>query len=314
MAGALALNFTASGTPYTANSINFTNTAATTMIGVGGGANLDIGAGGITTGTGAVTIGQNSGTGVNMSLSAIQTWNVGPGGLTVSNNISDGNAFTKTGSGTFTLNSGGAGSFGGGITVNAGIMNLDFVNLGATANLVASGSSLALGGGTLNIKGNSANNSSQTLGNVTLNVGGGQILVNPYGAARTATLTLGALPYTVATGSSAGSSLVIGTSLAALGTVAITTTTNKDATGIYGGRIVFANGTANTGYNWATTVSAGPAFTLSAYSGYTTMVVGATSDALNDRWWERASRSPARTRITPSNSKAPRERWHSEPT
>ena len=88
VAGALALKFTTATSP-TANSINFTNTAATTLTTVStANVTLTIGAGGITTGTGAVTIGANSNaTGVNMSLSAAQTWNVGAGGMTVSNTI-----------------------------------------------------------------------------------------------------------------------------------------------------------------------------------------------------------------------------------
>ena len=64
----------------------------------------------------------------------------------------------------------------------------------------------------------------------------------------------------------------------------LTTTTSADANGIYGGRVVFFNGTANTGYDWATSTGTGP-FTLSglATGGYSAMVVGATSDALNTR-------------------------------
>jgi hypothetical protein len=56
-------------------------------------------------------------------------------------------------------------------------------------------------------------------------------------------------------------------SLGDVATPAYTTTIDKDATGIYGGRIVFANGTANTGYDWATSTG-GPTYTLGAHTGY----------------------------------------------
>ena len=97
----------------------------------------------------------------------------------------------------------------------------------------------------------STGTTSQTFNGTTVGSGGGQILVTPNGGTST-TIVLGALDTTAA-----GASLLVGKTPgdASTGTVTITTTTNKDATGIYGGRVVFSNGTANTGYDWATTAS-----------------------------------------------------------
>lgn len=277
VAGALNLKFTTATSP-TANSLTFTNTAATALTTVStANVTLTIAAGGITTGTGAVTIGANSSsTGVNMTLSAVQSWNVGLGGLTVSNNISTAAIFTKTGQGTFTYNSGGAGGLGGGLALNGGSTVLDFVNLGTPTDLLVTGQALSFGGGLLTVNGKSSGTTSQTFGNVSVNSGGGQILVNPNGAALTTNVTLGSI-----TATAAGSSLVVGKTAAATGTATITTTTDKDATGIYGGRVVFFNGTANTGYDWATTASGASPFTLSAYSGYTAMPLTGGSTTVN---------------------------------
>ena len=100
-----------------------------------------------------------------------------------------------------------------------------------------------MGGGIFSIKGNGTGSTSQTLGNVTVNAGAGQILINPNGGTGT-TLTLGTITATAADGS-----LLIGTAQNA-GTGTITTTSAKNATGIYGGRVVFTDGTG-VNYNWA---------------------------------------------------------------
>lgn len=166
-AGALTLNSVI--TNMNVNSITFTNTAATSLQSTSGGLNLNTGAGGLTTGTGLVTIGANSGNGINMILAAAQTWNVGAGGL-VFNNANGGTfSVTKTGTGTLTYNSGfGSGTgFQGGLIVNAGIVDLNFVNLGTPTNLINSTAAQVLGGGTLRFTGKSNAASSQALGAIT---------------------------------------------------------------------------------------------------------------------------------------------------
>ncbi len=185
---------------------------------------------------------------------------------------------TKGGVGTLTLNGSLANTFSGGLNVNGGTLAVDFANLVTPTDLIASGNDLALGGGTLSVTGKITGTTSQTLGNVTVNSGGGQILVNPNGGTST-TVTLGTL-----TSSASGGRLEVGQALSAgAGTVTITTTTDKDATGIYGGRVVFANGAAGTGYDWATNAGGGPAYTLGAYAGYAALGLAAGTDAANSR-------------------------------
>jgi autotransporter-associated beta strand protein len=76
--------------------------------------------------------------------------------------------------------------------------------------------------------------------------------------------------------------LLVGTAGTNTTGLTITTTTNKSLN-IYGGRAVFFNGTADTGYDWLTTVSAGSPYVFSGLvpGSYTTMLVGATTDTSN---------------------------------
>jgi fibronectin-binding autotransporter adhesin len=197
----------------------------------------------------------------------------------ISNILVGTQGFTKAGASTLTLNGSAANVFTGGIALNSGSLTLDYANMATATNLVVNTNALTLGGGNLLLRGKTggANATSQTLGNVSVNAGGGSTLINPNGGLSTS-LILGTL-----TATSQGSSLTLGTALGAgAGTATITTTSNKNAQDIYGGRVVFANGTANTGYDWTTTVSAGPAYTLSAYSGYTAMATSGT-DTANSR-------------------------------
>ena len=60
------------------------------------------------------------------------------------------------------------------------------------------------------------------------------------------------------------------------GAAIVTTISTPDATGIYGGRIVYSSGVANTGYDWATTTSGASPYTLSAYTGYAPLNLSGT--------------------------------------
>ena len=264
---------------------------------------LTLGSGGITinSGAGAVTIGDATNV-TNILLGAAQTWaNNSSSSFTVLNGLNEGGnlltingsgntaisgvisngSLTTTGTGTLTLNGSAVNTYTGATTVNAGTLALDFANLGTPTNLINSGSALVFGGGAVTIKGLAgANATSQTFASTTVNAGGGSLLIDPNnGTSTTVALnSLGTMGLYAA-----GSSLVLGKAITAnTGTVAFTTTTNKDATGIYGGRIVFANGTANTGYDWATTASVSSPYTLSAYSGYTALAASGT-DTNNSR-------------------------------
>ena len=177
---------------------------------------------------------------------------------------------TKVGAASLTLNGALVNPLTGGLTLNGGTTFLDFVNLGSTANLINSGNALTFGGGYLSIKGKGATfTAAQTLGNVTVNAGGGRILGNNNGGT-SATLTLGSL-----TATAAGGSVLVGAVTGGNTTgLIITTTSNTNSPGgIYGGRTVWFNGTANTGYDWATTLSAASPYTFSALAagGYSVL-------------------------------------------
>jgi autotransporter-associated beta strand protein len=188
---------------------------------------------------------------------------------------------TKTGVGTLTLNGSAANTFTGGLNINGGTLALNFANMATPTNLINSGNALNFGGGILSITALTGSfDTLQTFGNVTVNSGGGSLLVNPNGGTST-TVTLGTLTTTAS-----GGSFVVGRAAGAgAGTLTITTTSNVDASGIYGGRVIFFNGTANTGYDLATNtnpVGPGP-FTLTAYTGYDPLNLAGGIDTANSR-------------------------------
>ena len=112
--------------------------------------------------------------------------------LALSGNISGADNFMVN-SGTVDLNGSSANTYMGTTTVNGGILLEDFSNLGAGANLINSSSALALGGGTLQIKGNSSSASSQTFNGCTLNAGCSVITAAPASGANNPTIALNAL-------------------------------------------------------------------------------------------------------------------------
>jgi fibronectin-binding autotransporter adhesin len=215
-----------------------------------------------------------------VTMNASRKVTVGASGsiLTVGGVISGGGyGLTKLGAGTLTLDGSAVNTFRGGLSIYAGTLELDFANLGTPTNLINSGNTLTLGSGTLSIIGKTgAFSTSQTFSSLTVN-GGGAILLNPKGGTGT-TIPLGS----IATVNAVGRSLRVGTGAGAGGGNAIITTTdNKDSRGIYGGRIVYMLD-GGTSVDWATTASVSSPYTFGAYGAYTTMVAGATSDALND--------------------------------
>jgi autotransporter-associated beta strand protein len=177
---------------------------------------------------------------------------------TISSALAGTVALTKSGAGTLTLNGSVVNPVNAGLNVNGGILLADFANLATPTNFINSGNAIGLGGGILSIKGKSTGTTSQTLGNVTANAGGGRILGDKNGGTST-TIRLGTLTTTAT-----GGSLIVGAGGTSGNSPIITTTSNKDATGIYGGRTVFFTGAANTGYDWATTSTGSSPYTLSA--------------------------------------------------
>lgn len=213
-------------------------------------------------------------------------------------------ALTKIGNGMQTLNGSVSHTFSGGINLNGGILLLDNLNMATPTDFVGSTNTLGLGGGTLSIKGKTgAFTTNQTIGNVTVNAGGGQILGDK-NSGTALNITLGSL-----TSTAAGGSLVVSAGGTLANSPVITTTTDKDATGIYGGRTVYFDGTANTGYDWATSWGAGP-YMLAAYAGIPPCLLPAVRlpriTALRPA---SPSRGISRPIVLRSSAPAPLSRW-----
>lgn len=174
IAGALNINIAAAAS---ANSINFTDTAAVTLTNTTSGSNqtLTLGAGGLTTSTGAMTIGSaTANQNVNIALGASQTWNVGSGGLTVTNVIGDGGSafgITKSGTGTLTLS--GANTFTGGVTLSAGTINFSNNSAFGTGAITSNGGTIKNTTGVT-----TTNNLVVNSGSTTLDVTGGNWNLN----------------------------------------------------------------------------------------------------------------------------------------
>ena len=279
---------------------NDTSTSTNSNLTLGGVGNLGNSVGGAgdllyaASGSTFNIIGANGGGGsglLNLILGQSGNFNIaGTAASTISTVISDGGsgyALTKAGTGTLTFNGTAAHTFTGGLAVRGGTLALDFANLVTPMDLIASGNALTFGsGGAMTLKAKTGVvTTDQTFNGVTVNAGGGSLLVDTLSAGGTTNVNLGSL----GTLSSwvKGSSLVLGkASTNPTGALAITTTTlptnsATDGSGIYGGRIVLASGVANTGYDWATTTTLASPYTLSAFNGYTAMTAPLATDTAN---------------------------------
>lgn len=130
-----------------ANTLNFTDTAAVTLTNPTSAADKTLTLqGGLTVGTGAVTIGSvTANQGVLVALGASQTWNVDSGGLTTRNIISGtGFGITKTGAGTLTLS--GASTFTGGTTLSAGSLLVGNASGAGTGTIILNGGTFGASG------------------------------------------------------------------------------------------------------------------------------------------------------------------------
>lgn len=239
--------------------------------------------------SGAATLTLNGTTANTLTTGAGISATIGNNTATV---IAGTSGLAKMGAGTLTLSGSAVHPFTGGLNVYGGLLVLDFANLATPADLIDAGNPLTLGGGgTLSIRGKSSGTTHQAFGNVTVGSGGGQILGNVNGGSATR-IALGSL-----TATTVGGSLLVGTSGATVTDLTITTTGGPDVTGIYGGRMLFFNGTANTGYDWATATGAGP-YTLTNGSGYVDLDPTAGSDAHNSRISASATLAGSRTTHT----------------
>ena len=193
-------------------------------------------------------------------MSGTHTVNAVSGGTMVLGGVisqSGTSGITKTGGGTVTLNGSAVNSYAGATTVNAGTLLEDFSNIspGSTANLISSSSALALGGGTLQINGNSAG-SGQTFVSLTLNSGASTISAAP------ASGTIPAVTLNAISKNAGGSVVFIGPAtinnsgnVAATATIT-TSTQGSQSTGALG---ILINGNPDNAYatvglyDWAST-------------------------------------------------------------
>ncbi len=226
--------------------------------------------------TGGGTNGGNVNLGSNtLSIGADNT------NTTYSGNIFGAGGITKVGLGTLTIYTAGTTSqtYTGATTVNGGMLLLNMSGMTTPTNIISASSGLVLGGGgILKVTGNTTKATSQTFASTTVNAGGGQILGGWTNSGLAETINLGTLNTTAS-----GGSLLLGYGiLGGIVPAVVTTTSLKDATGIYGGRVISYNGSVFSGYDWATSSTASGTNTLTNYTGYTTMTASGV-DTANSR-------------------------------
>jgi autotransporter-associated beta strand protein len=185
---------------------------------------------------------------------------------------------TKTGTGTVTFQESAAGAnTTGNLTINAGTLSADY-GTGVTNTIFTATDTVAFGGGTFQVKGATAGTAtSQTLGNLTVNAGGGTINIVPQGGGTT-TLTTGTL-----TATATGGTFLFSTADATKGILKLNTALNT-ATTLSGRAVIFDSVTAtgSSNYNWLANTGANT--NSIAYASYND-VAGATlvGNTLNDR-------------------------------
>jgi autotransporter-associated beta strand protein len=185
--------------------------------------------------------------------------------------LSGSSGLEKRGAGTLVYSGTGTSSLTGGLTMSGG--TLSFERSGSTT--FSNTNALTFQGGTLQLRTVNTGTSTldMTFGAVTVNAGGGTLFVNSNGLVR-AQASLGAI-----TATAAGGSLLLGVPTGSgSGAKNVTTTSTNDATGILGGRIVYATGTANTGYDFAAITSG---TTVGPYTGYTALPTSGGSSTTN---------------------------------
>jgi autotransporter-associated beta strand protein len=178
--------------------------AATSFLGIGfdaGAPSFILNGNSITTTGGVVDYSTNAET-INLPIimSGTHSVNATNGGIMMLNGVISGSSagITKTGGGTVLLNGSAVNTYTGPTTVNTGLLQENFSNVGATANLISSSSVLTFGGGALQIQGNASSASSQAFASTTLNAGGSTLSVAPISGSANPTVALGA--FTTAVG------------------------------------------------------------------------------------------------------------------
>lgn len=197
------------------------------------------------------------------------------GGLTAkignsTTTVIDGTAgLTKNGVGTLIISNTASNTITGGFFLNGGTLAIE-----RNGTPFSTSNALTFAGGTLVMKAVNLSGTTldQNFGNVTVNAGGGTLQVNRNGLVRSQ-VNLGAI-----TATAAGGSLLLSSTSGTQTSGIITTTSANDATGILGGRIIYSDGTAGTGMNFAT-ITTGT--TVGAYAGYTAMLLTGGSSTTN---------------------------------
>jgi autotransporter-associated beta strand protein len=288
------------GTDATVETYTFTNNSTTNTL----------------TFAGNISGGPTGGTAGTETLSFNGAGNIVIGGSLLNGGASQTLAFTKTGSGTLTfdgnvnaaiLGSGAGGGAYGTATVNDGTLSLNFSNYSASgnANLLNSYTPIVLGGGTLQIIGNTTNASSQSFANsagLTSNSGYDVVISGTStNTATTPTLALGAFTQNVGSqtvfyGPAYNSNATGATTVTVPATGTITTTTATGTTGAEATNHGLLwnntnrNGIATVGlYDWASTTDiTGGASPYTILGGsqvtgfYTSVAAGGTANA-NDQ-------------------------------
>jgi autotransporter-associated beta strand protein len=203
--------------------------------------------------------------------------------------ISGGNSavgLTKVGPGTLTLQSTNVNTFRGGLTIGGGALQPNYGGLATPENLIDTNNTVTFtyGAPLLSLIGKfpstAVYTNKQTLGNVTFNNGRSGINVNAgvfSPNTNTFLLTLG----TLNCGSGVGSGILSFTPAVSSGYSTITTTSDKDSTGVYGPRVAISTDSSTT-YNWLTSSGSGP-YTLAPYpiSSYLTVIDNGATDSFN---------------------------------
>jgi fibronectin-binding autotransporter adhesin len=170
--------------------------------------------------------------------------------------------FTKYGAGTLVLT--GVNKYTGTTTLQGGVLLVDASQGGSLA-----ATALQFNDGTLDLLG-SGTSTTVALGNVAMGTkinstgvsSGGRLIVDNNGGAET--VNLGTLPVTTTTPGGAIQILATGS-----GTSTVTTTSQYDTTGIYGGRIVYTNQSGVTDFATGTTNLSGSNNVITNFAGYT---------------------------------------------
>ena len=190
-----------------------------------------------------------------------------------------GGGVTKNGTGTFTLNGAAANTYTGATTVNGGTLIVDFANAATATDLINSGSALALGGGTLQVKQKTATVTSQTFASTAVNAGASSVTGTSIDATGF-TLALGSFSRASSSGIAIGSGGSGGTLNFTLPTSGSITTSTVNTNGIIG---TWATTGSGTSLKYATSGASGtnPITALTGTTAATAAALTDTTGAVN---------------------------------